>query len=176
MFIILSFIAYYVYQNDPPVIFAYNKDGVIKDSLYENAKKAKDSGHTITIIRPDSSKIPIRISNINSFNCVPYDQIFVFPNNTDLQKIVDEFQPEEVNVNIDKLGDICDTFKNYENNGLVIVTDHYPEFKKVGYSNPFTPGVWNCFFFIIFTISFIIWSMIHYSNIDVQTRFAKKLY
>ena len=97
----------------------------------------------------------------------------MYPNSTDLETLVNSPGYTITEVNVNSTIDACSKLAE---GGLVIATDHYPEFKKVGKSNPFTPGVWNCFFFIIFTISFIIWSMIHYSNIDVQTRFAKKLY
>ncbi|KAK8893717.1 hypothetical protein M9Y10_022145 [Tritrichomonas musculus] len=173
MFYILSLIAYKVFLNDPPVIFLYNgKDikGSIIDAVEENNKIA-------TLIRPSTSNISVRISNIdelsNCNNTIDLNKIFVYPNSTDLETLVNSPGYTITEVNVNSIADACSKLTE---GGLVIATDHYPEFKKVGKSNPFTPGVWNCFFFIIFCLSFIIWSMIHYANIDVQTRFAKKLY
>ena len=174
MFLILSIISYKVFTNDPPVILAYNKDGGIAGSLVDAVKNAKSA----TIIRPTSSSITIRVSSLDSSFCdLELDQVYVYPNTTDLEKVYGLNGTDGISItefNADSIESACDAIVN--GTGLIIAAEHYPEFPKVGYSNPFTPGVWNCFFFIIFCLSFIIWSMIHYANIDVQTRFAKKLY
>lgn len=175
---LLSLISYIVLENDPPVIFAYIKDQEITKSLYETFEDKKNA----FIIRPSRSNVTIRISKLDTFKTcdIGLDQVYVYQNSTELQQIYDlngtsgYTVQEEIIDTFDK--GTCEIIKNKQSDVLVIVTDHYPEFPKVGYSNPFTPGVWNCFFFILFTLSFIIWSMIHYANIDVQTRFAKKLY
>lgn len=179
MFLILSLITYKIFQDDPPVIFAYCKDVSFTGSLF---KYVEDNNKAVYIYRPINSTIKVRISQISSFSCDPIttDKIYVYQNSTDLQEIYNLNSTRkniyETLVSSDSLAGMCDEIKKHESDGIIIVTDHYPEFKKVGYSNPFTPGVWNCFFFILFTLSFVIWSMIHYANIDVQTRFAKKLY
>lgn len=171
MFLFLSLISYLMFHDDPPVIFAYRENGDISGSLLSNVKNKP-----VYIFRPSNSTTPVRISNLDKFSCVDKSKIYVYQNSTDLQDIynLNSTQHNIYEELVSSLDGICDKIKKGES--LVIVTDHYPEFKKVGYSNPFTPGVWNCFFFILFTLSFIIWSMIHYANIDVQTRFAKKLY
>lgn len=176
---LLSLISYIVLENDPPVIFAYIKDQEITKSLYETFEDKKNA----FIIRPSRSNVTIRISKLDTFKdtCkIGLDKVYVYQNSTELQQIYDKNGTTGYTVQeqiIDGFdADACNYITDKDSNVLVIVTDHYPEFPKVGYSNPFTPGVWNCFFFILFTLSFIIWSMIHYANIDVQTRFAKKLY
>lgn len=173
MLFILSLITYKVFLNDPPVIFLYKKETTFSESIL---KAVQNNGNKATLVRPTSSNFSVRISNLDQItSCgVSLSNIYVYPNSTDLETICNN--PSEyriTQVNISYYTDACDLFKSDD---LIIATDHYPEFKKVGKSNPFTPGVWNCFFFIIFCLSFIIWSMIHYANIDVQTRFAKKLY
>ncbi|KAK8895066.1 hypothetical protein M9Y10_023508 [Tritrichomonas musculus] len=173
MFYILSLITYKVFLNDPPVIFLYKKDATFSGSILE---AVESNGKTATLVRPSSSNLSVRISNIAQIQTacsISLSDIYVYPNSTDLETICNTPGYQITQINISSYEDACDFLKQ---NILVIATDHYPEFKKVGYSNPFTPGVWNCFFFIIFCLSFIIWSMIHYANIDVQTRFAKKLY
>lgn len=175
MFYILSLITYKVFLNDPPVIFLYKNGEPISGSIID---AVENSNKRATLIRPSTSNISVRISNINELsNCnnnIDLNKIFVYPNSTDLETLVNSPGYTITEVNVSSIREACS--KLLTTQGLVIATDHYPEFKKVGKSNPFTPGVWNCFFFIIFCLSFIIWSMIHYANIDVQTRFAKKLY
>lgn len=175
MFLFLSLISYLMYHDDPPVIFAYHKGEVISGSLLNYAR-----GKSVYVCRPSNSTIPVRISQLDKFKCddITNNTIYVYPNSTDLQEVynLNSTQPNIIHEElVSDINDVCTIIQNHKES-LILVTDHYPEFKKVGYSNPFTPGVWNCFFFILFTLSFIIWSMIHYANIDVQTRFAKKLY
>lgn len=56
---------------------------------------------------------------------------------------------------------------------LVVISEAEPKL-KYGLPNPFTPNVWNCFFYFLLMIVLISWAMSHYATIDVQTRFAKK--
>ena len=180
MFLIFSLISYLIFQDDPPVIFAYSlAEGVdFSGSLVKAAE-----GKNVYIYRPSNANVTVRVSQLEQFksSCsIELDKIYVYQNSTDLQTIYNSNSTSgkiiEELVSAANISGMCNDIKNHASEGIVLVTDHYPEFKKVGYSNPFTPGVWNCFFFILFTLSFVIWSMIHYANIDVQTRFAKKLY
>lgn len=56
---------------------------------------------------------------------------------------------------------------------LIVISEAEPKL-KYGLPNPFTPNVWNCFFYFLLMIVLISWAMSHYATIDVQTRFAKK--
>ena len=57
----------------------------------------------------------------------------------------------------------------------IFVTEDYPQLGDIGVTNPFTKPVWNCLILIIFLILIIIWAIIQYADIQVQTTFSKKI-
>lgn len=55
----------------------------------------------------------------------------------------------------------------------VIIFEKQPEV-SYGVANPFTPTIWNCFFYFLLMIVLICWAMKHFATISVQEKFAKK--
>lgn len=173
-FFISSIISYTIYDNDPPVVLAYKNGEPLTGSLLDLVSSNKENLLLITISKP------VRKSTIQDTfagspctgKSISTSNTYVYPHYPDFPTLLTNYASKVSNV--ESIDEFCQLV---DDKSLIIIGENVAENSpKAGYSNPFTPGVWNCFFFIIFTISFVIWAMIHYANIDVQTKFAKKLY
>ncbi|OHS94490.1 hypothetical protein TRFO_11114 [Tritrichomonas foetus] len=169
---LLSLISYSIYTNDPPVVFAYHKTTPITENDFDSFYNAHKND--IIVIRSNGTLRKSQIAEYIGVQCeggasVDLSRVRVYKPTSQLPSIL-----EGENVRpVGSAQQVCDILK--EDYQYIVAAEATPTVGKVGYSNPFTPGVWNCFFMIIICIAFIIWSMIHYASIDVQTRFAKKI-
>ena len=180
MFFLFSLISYTVYVNDPPIVLATVPGTEVSNinTLTEFYNQYSTSGQGIIIRTPPDH--PIRKAQIREFNTdsctdkIALNNTLVFRNTTELNALSAAHQ--DIVHNVATVQEACTLINQMDNIAFIIVGEGNPT--QIGYhkANPFLPGVWNCFFACILVIAFIIWSMIHYANIDVQTRFSKKLY
>ena len=183
MFALLTLLSYTSFRPDPPVVLV--QPGSIKiepgnTTLADVANKlTKDT--KILILKTD---FPLRRNT--TLEGAALDKAYVFLNSsvilekvnstyTDCKSISD---PTKVTADV-TCGIVANVstedFKGFWNEtDYVIVASEIEPVLKYGLANPFTPNVWNCFFYFLLMIVLVCWAMSHYATIDVQTRFAKK--
>ena len=187
MFALLSLLSYTSFRPDPPVILVKPvapikiEAGTTMEQLAGELKKDTK----ILILKTDFS---LRKSDNSTLESVNLDDTYVFLNSSELFDAVNTTYdkcdiistPDDVTdqVTCGIVSNVSTTdfsaFWEKSAAGYVIVASEIEPALKYGLANPFTPNVWNCFFYFLLMIVLVCWAMSHYATIDVQTRFAKK--
>ena len=183
MFALLTLLSYTSFRPDPPVVLVQPAGSIkiepgnttLADVANELTKDTK-----ILILKTD---FPLRRNT--TLEGAALDNAYVFLNSsvilekvnstyTDCKSISDPKDVTDVTCGIVENVSAENFTDFWSLTGRVIVASEIEPVLKYGLANPFTPNVWNCFFYFLLMIVLVCWAMSHYATIDVQTRFAKK--
>ena len=171
MFCLFSLLSYVIIPNQPPLILYRNGEGSEiegKDSFADVTKKIPEDA-SITVIRINGSlRTNEEITNVISGTT----NFYAFKNES--MKSILSRKNAYLLTNMDESDAKTAVANAVTANNYTFVLEEYPVYDRL-ITNPFTAPVWNCLILIIFLILILSWAMYQYANIEVQTKFDKKI-
>lgn len=171
MFCLFSLLSYVIVPNLPPIMLVRNSDGSeidAQESFSSVISKIQDNAN-VTIIRINGSlrtqsEIQSLTSGITGF--------YVFRNES-IKSLLSR-EKTYLQTNLEAIDAKTAVEESVIAGNYTFVMEDYPVYDKL-ITNPFTAPVWNCLILIVFLIIILSWAVYQYANIEVQTRFAKKI-
>ena len=178
-------VSYTSFRPDLPVVLVRGADTIKiePDTTLDDIAAALVKETPILFLK---TGFPLRRST--KFDASGLTDAYVFPNSSVIWRAANKtyetcteiedqsgITPENVCAVVNNITDTTELAGLFANatGRLIVISEAEPKL-KYGLPNPFTPNVWNCFFYFLLMIVLISWAMSHYATIDVQTRFAKK--
>ncbi|KAH0792537.1 hypothetical protein GPJ56_003522 [Histomonas meleagridis] len=168
---LLSFISYVIYPNQPPVLLVKLPTGVAVNTSQPLDTLISSIPKSVNVVVM-TTQTPIRTHEQITTVLGTATDFYVYKN----QSIITLLSRSATNYTTNlTITDVQAKVQATPSTDYIFITENYPQLGSIGVTNPFTKPVWNCLILIIFLILIMIWAIIQYQDIQVQTTFSKKI-